>query len=116
MTLYWDVNSCVNWYAEVKLVSSRRCADTTVGLLLLEDAARDCGATSWEVYRYITIPLLWPVPLGLSRLSLSHTHTLPIDQECLLLFLLELPDGKGTRQPCPCKSMTPSLSRVTIGN
>ncbi len=27
---------------------------------MLEDAARDCGATNWEVYRYITIPLLWP--------------------------------------------------------
>ena len=26
----------------------------------LEDAARDCGATDWEVYRYVTIPLLWP--------------------------------------------------------
>jgi spermidine/putrescine transport system permease protein len=26
----------------------------------LEDAARDCGATPWEVYRYVTIPLLWP--------------------------------------------------------
>ena len=27
---------------------------------VLEDAARDCGATTWEVYRYVTIPLLWP--------------------------------------------------------
>jgi spermidine/putrescine transport system permease protein len=27
---------------------------------LLEDAARDCGATTWDVYRYVTIPLLWP--------------------------------------------------------
>ena len=27
---------------------------------VLEDAARDCGASVWEVYRYITIPLLWP--------------------------------------------------------
>jgi spermidine/putrescine transport system permease protein len=27
---------------------------------VLEDAARDCGAGIWEVYRYITIPLLWP--------------------------------------------------------
>ena len=27
---------------------------------VLEDAARDCGATAWEVYRYVTIPLLWP--------------------------------------------------------
>lgn len=27
---------------------------------LLEDAARDCGATNWDVYRYVTIPLLWP--------------------------------------------------------
>ncbi len=26
----------------------------------LEDAARDCGAGTWEVYRYVTIPLLWP--------------------------------------------------------
>lgn len=26
----------------------------------LEDAARDCGATPFEVYRYVTIPLLWP--------------------------------------------------------
>ena len=26
----------------------------------LEDAARDCGANTWNVYRYITIPLLWP--------------------------------------------------------
>ena len=26
----------------------------------LEDAARDCGAKPWEVYRYVTIPLLWP--------------------------------------------------------
>lgn len=26
----------------------------------LEDAARDCGATTWEVYRYVTLPLLWP--------------------------------------------------------
>ncbi len=26
----------------------------------LEDAARDCGAGNWEVYRYVTIPLLWP--------------------------------------------------------
>jgi spermidine/putrescine transport system permease protein len=26
----------------------------------LEDAARDCGAGDWEVYRYVTIPLLWP--------------------------------------------------------
>ena len=26
----------------------------------LEDAARDCGATTWDVYRYVTIPLLWP--------------------------------------------------------
>lgn len=27
---------------------------------LLEDAARDCGASTWEVYRYVTLPLLWP--------------------------------------------------------
>ena len=27
---------------------------------VLEDAARDCGATTWNVYRYVTIPLLWP--------------------------------------------------------
>jgi spermidine/putrescine transport system permease protein len=27
---------------------------------VLEDAARDCGATTWEVYRHVTIPLLWP--------------------------------------------------------
>jgi len=26
----------------------------------VEDAARDCGARNWDVYRYITIPLLWP--------------------------------------------------------
>jgi len=26
----------------------------------VEDAARDCGASSFEVYRYVTIPLLWP--------------------------------------------------------
>jgi len=26
----------------------------------LEDAARDCGASTWQVYRYVTIPLLWP--------------------------------------------------------
>ena len=26
----------------------------------LEDAARDCGATTWEVSRHVTIPLLWP--------------------------------------------------------
>lgn len=26
----------------------------------LEDAARDCGASDIEVYRYVTIPLLWP--------------------------------------------------------
>jgi spermidine/putrescine transport system permease protein len=26
----------------------------------LEDAARDCGAGHWQVYRYVTIPLLWP--------------------------------------------------------
>jgi spermidine/putrescine transport system permease protein len=26
----------------------------------LEDAARDCGASHWEVYRYVTLPLLWP--------------------------------------------------------
>lgn len=26
----------------------------------LEDAARDCGASAFEVYRYVTIPLLWP--------------------------------------------------------
>ena len=26
----------------------------------LEDAARDCGASTWEVYRHVTIPLLWP--------------------------------------------------------
>lgn len=26
----------------------------------LEDAARDCGASSYEVYRHVTIPLLWP--------------------------------------------------------
>lgn len=26
----------------------------------LEDAARDCGASTFEVYRHITIPLLWP--------------------------------------------------------
>lgn len=26
----------------------------------LEDAARDCGANIWDVYRYITLPLLWP--------------------------------------------------------
>jgi spermidine/putrescine transport system permease protein len=27
---------------------------------VLEDAARDCGASTWDVYRYVTIPLLWP--------------------------------------------------------
>ena len=27
---------------------------------LLEDAARDCGASNWQVYRFVTIPLLWP--------------------------------------------------------
>lgn len=27
---------------------------------VLEDAARDCGASSWDVYRHVTIPLLWP--------------------------------------------------------
>ncbi len=26
----------------------------------LEDAAADCGATPYEIYRYVTIPLLWP--------------------------------------------------------
>ena len=26
----------------------------------LEHAARDCGATTWQVYREITLPLLWP--------------------------------------------------------
>lgn len=26
----------------------------------LEDAARDCGASTWEVYRHVTVPLLWP--------------------------------------------------------
>ncbi len=26
----------------------------------LEDAAADCGATPLEIYRYVTIPLLWP--------------------------------------------------------
>ena len=26
----------------------------------LEDAARDCGASTFEVYRHVTIPLLWP--------------------------------------------------------
>jgi len=26
----------------------------------LEDAARDCGASPWQVYRHVTIPLLWP--------------------------------------------------------
>jgi spermidine/putrescine transport system permease protein len=26
----------------------------------LEDAARDCGASAFEVYRHVTIPLLWP--------------------------------------------------------
>jgi spermidine/putrescine transport system permease protein len=26
----------------------------------LEDAARDCGASTWTVYREITLPLLWP--------------------------------------------------------
>jgi len=26
----------------------------------LEDAARDCGATTLNVYRYVTLPLLWP--------------------------------------------------------
>jgi spermidine/putrescine transport system permease protein len=26
----------------------------------LEDAARDSGASSWQVYRYVTLPLLWP--------------------------------------------------------
>ncbi|MGE3873254.1 MAG: ABC transporter permease [Parvibaculaceae bacterium] len=26
----------------------------------LEDAARDCGADTFEVYRHVTIPLLWP--------------------------------------------------------
>lgn len=26
----------------------------------VEDAARDCGASNFEVYRYVTIPLLWP--------------------------------------------------------
>lgn len=26
----------------------------------LEDAARDCGASTWEVYREITLPLMWP--------------------------------------------------------
>ncbi len=27
---------------------------------VLEDAARDCGASTLDVYRYVTIPLLWP--------------------------------------------------------
>lgn len=26
----------------------------------LEDAARDCGASTWQVYKEITLPLLWP--------------------------------------------------------
>ncbi len=26
----------------------------------LEDAARDCGATTWQVYKEVTMPLLWP--------------------------------------------------------
>ena len=26
----------------------------------LEDAARDCGASTWQVYREVTLPLLWP--------------------------------------------------------
>lgn len=25
-----------------------------------EDAARDCGATIWQVYKEVTLPLLWP--------------------------------------------------------
>lgn len=27
---------------------------------VLEDAARDCGASTLDVYRHVTIPLLWP--------------------------------------------------------
>ena len=26
----------------------------------LEDAARDCGASKWQVYKEITLPLIWP--------------------------------------------------------
>jgi spermidine/putrescine transport system permease protein len=26
----------------------------------LEDAARDAGASTWQVYRHVTLPLLWP--------------------------------------------------------
>lgn len=26
----------------------------------LDAAARDCGARTWQVYRYVTLPLLWP--------------------------------------------------------
>ncbi len=26
----------------------------------LEDAARDCGASMWEVYKEVTLPLIWP--------------------------------------------------------
>jgi spermidine/putrescine transport system permease protein len=26
----------------------------------VEDAARDCGADTWQVYRHVTLPLLWP--------------------------------------------------------
>jgi spermidine/putrescine transport system permease protein len=26
----------------------------------LEHAARDCGASTWDVYRHVTVPLLWP--------------------------------------------------------
>lgn len=33
---------------------------------VLEDAARDCGASTLDVYRHVTIPLLWPGILSAS--------------------------------------------------
>lgn len=36
---------------------------------VLEDAARDAGATGWEVFREVTFPLLWPGILSAATFS-----------------------------------------------
>jgi len=61
----------------------------------LTEAARDCGATPWEAFRYVTLPLIMPGVIAGALMA----FTLSIDDFVITFFTA----GAG-RPRCRCRS------------
>lgn len=66
--------------AYVALIVRARLQDLDAAL---EDAARDLGANSWQVFRRVTLPLIWPGVLGGALL----VFTLSFDDFVIAFFV-----------------------------